>query len=566
MKNFDLINTPLQGTNLIEASAGTGKTYTIASLFVRLILEAGLSADQILVVTFTRAATEELNDRIRQKLLQTKADFMKGKSRDPFIDSLVIRYPEPLQAIQTLQDALIDFDKAAIFTIHGFCHKMLHEHAFETGSLYNTELITDPSNFIQEVADDFWRKYFYFLPPELLSYAYKNKNITAPAYFMKLLERVRNPDVKIIPEIEKPELKTLLEFRHLFQTLKRAWPDSRSVIKERLKDPALSGTVYGSMKPKAQTPNMTGRDLKVIVLMDRMDRFVSDASVGYPLFKDFEKFSVSKLNRSVKKNHQPPSHEIFHICDRMIQKGAELEGQMAQYLIFLKAEFLRFAERELSREKRIKNVQFYDDLLLRVRKALIDGKREGDNLIAKTIRQKYRAALVDEFQDTDAIQYDIFSMLFASKNNVLFMIGDPKQSIYSFRGADIFSYMEAAGKVESKYTLSENWRSTPGLITAVNTIFSNVKKPFVFHDIPFEKGESGKLPTIKSGLPGADLKLWYVPAEGKKPLNKSDAVRSITEAMSAEILRLISSLDSEPIHPADIAVLVRTNRQAQIVK
>jgi exodeoxyribonuclease V beta subunit len=398
-----------------------------------------------------------------------------------------------------------------------------------------------------------------------LSYAYKNKNITTPDYFLKLLQRVRNPDVKIIPEIAKPELRSLADYRRLFRTLQKAWPASRDTVKEHLKDPALSGTIYGGMKSKAQTPDMTGRELKVMVLMDRMDRFVSDESAGYPLFKDFDKFSASKLNRSVKKNHQPPSHEIFGICERLIQKDTELQAQMARYLIFLKAEFFRFAEQELSKKKRRKNVQFYDDLLLSIRKALIGGTRAGDNLIAKTIRQKYKAALVDEFQDTDAIQYDIFSMLFASNNSLLFMIGDPKQSIYSFRGADIFSYMKAAGKVQSKYTLSGNWRSDPGLIAAVNTIFCNVKKPFVFHEIPFERGESRKKAVLTSGLPGAAFKLWYLPGEGKKPLNKSDAVRSITEAMSGEILRLISP-ESEPVRPGDIAVLVRTNRQAQMVK
>jgi exodeoxyribonuclease V beta subunit len=520
MKNFDLINTPLKGTNLIEASAGTGKTYTIAGLFVRLILEGALFADQILVVTFTKAATEELKDRIRRKLVQTKEGFLMRKSTDPLIASLVKQSEDPALAIQMLKDALIDFDKTAIFTIHGFCQKILHENAFETGSFYNSELITDAGNLIQEVVDDFWRRYFYRLPPEFLSYANIHKKINGPAHFVKLLERIRYPDVKIVPEIKKPALENLEEFRDLFKKLQQAWSVDRNIILELLKDPALSGTVYGSLKSDEQRPDITKRDLKILALIDQMDRFVGYKRAGYPLFKDFEKFTATKLNGSIRKNHHFPSHKFFEICDALHQKSAELNDQMEKYVIFLKTEFLRFADAELSKRKRTKNIQFYDDLLLSVRKALRQNGHKGSNLLVNTIRGKYRVALVDEFQDTDTIQYDIFSKLFAAKDHALFMIGDPKQSIYGFRGADIFSYMQAAANVEAKYTLSENWRSAPGLVTAVNTIFTNVKTPFVFHEIPFEAGESGQSPASKSGSADAALTLWYLPAGGKRPLNK----------------------------------------------
>jgi exodeoxyribonuclease V beta subunit len=299
--------------------------------------------------------------------------------------------------------------------------------------------------------------------------------------------------------------------------------------------------------------------------MDQMDRFAGDKSAGYPLFKDFEKFTAAKLNGSVRKNHRFPSHKFFQICDALHQKSAELDQQMEKYLIFLKTEFLRFADAELSKRKRFKNIQFYDDLLLAVRKALKQNGHKGRNLLVNTIRGKYKAALVDEFQDTDNIQYDIFSKLFAAKDHALFMIGDPKQSIYGFRGADIFSYMQAAANVETKYTLSTNWRSAPGLITAINTIFNNVKKPFIFHEIPFEKGKSGQSAASKSESAGAALTLWYMPAAGKRPLNKSSANHSIAKALTDEILRL-TSRGADQVPAGDIAVLVRTNRQAQIIK
>ncbi len=565
MKPFDLLHTPLKGTNLIEAGAGTGKTYTIAGLFVRLILEAEFSADQILVVTFTKAATEELRDRIRHKLLKARTGFSEGTSSDPLIQALMNKNGNPVQTLQTIQDALIDFDKAAIFTIHGFCQRILHEHAFETGSLHNTELITDPARIIQEVLDDFWRKHLYNLPPELVNYAINTKKIAGPEYFLKLLEKARYPYIKIIPEIEKPELATLKEFKRVFKKLKHAWPDARETVQELLKHPALSGASYGSLKTYDQTSGLSRRDIKVLAMLDQMESFVHKKSTGYPLFKGFEKFTASQLRKSTQFNHQFPSHEIFSICDELQQKGALLEYEMEEYILFLKADLFKLFNTELSKRKKINNIQFYDDLLLMVLTALKENGNKVGNLLAKTIRQKYRAALVDEFQDTDAVQYEIFSRLFSAEDCVLFMIGDPKQSIYSFRGADVFSYMKASTKVDYKYTLLENWRSDPGLITAVNTIFSNVKRPFVYHKIPFEKGKPGHLPVSGSKPPSPSLKLWILPSNGKKPINKTDAVYWITEAICTEILRLVSSGDSRNT-PGNIAVLVRTNRQAQLVK
>ena len=171
MKTFDIINSPLSGANLIEASAGTGKTYTIEGLFVRLVLEKQLPVDQILVVTFTNAATEELRDRIRNKLLKARAGFSAGSSDDPLVDSLVRQCDHPKMALQYVHEALINFDQAAIFTIHGFCQRILFEHAFETGTLFDTELITDQTDVLQEVVDDFWRTHFYKAPLEFVNYA-----------------------------------------------------------------------------------------------------------------------------------------------------------------------------------------------------------------------------------------------------------------------------------------------------------------------------------------------------------------------------------------------------------
>ena len=568
MKIFDPINTPLTGTNLIEASAGTGKTYTIAGLFLRLILEKQLTVNQILVVTFTKAATEELKERIRNTLLDAKSAFLKNSSNDALVKTIVKKYDDRALSIQLIQDALMDFDNAAIFTIHGFCQRILHDNAFETQSLFDTELVTDSTSLTREIVDDFWRKHFYSLPMEFISYLLIK--ISGPEYFTRLLANNRTSDIKIIPELEKPDLASLDDFRAMFRKLRTIWPKSRTQVTRLLKEPSLSGSVYGSLRTTTMQTGVSKRDLTVTSMIASMDKFVDEKSDGFPLFKDFEKFTATKIENSIRKNCRPLSHEYFDICDSLYHKSVSLESEMETYLMYFKAQCFKFIQKNLLIRKQQDNIQFYDDLLIKLKNALEDN---GGEKLAQIIRKKYSAALVDEFQDTDSFQYIIFTRIFDSKKSILFMIGDPKQSIYSFRGADIFSYMKAARNTDSKYTLIKNWRSNPNMITAVNTIFSNINAPFVFDRIGFEKGISGKKVKSMNEKSSPALTLWYVGANKKadtsKPLSKTEAVPLIAKAVAGEISRLI--LDeknnlSRGINAKEIAVLVRTNRQAQIIK
>ncbi|MBU4208073.1 MAG: exodeoxyribonuclease V subunit beta [Proteobacteria bacterium] len=565
MNKFDLQSVPLSGINLIEASAGTGKTYSITGLFLRLILEKGLLVDQILVVTFTNAATSELKEKIRNILLQAKEAFINGSSKDSFIDYMVKRAEEPAYCIQLIENALVDFDKASIFTIHGFCQRILQENAFETGSLFDTELLSDQLKLNQEVADDFWRKHFYDCPLEFI--AYSIKKLSGPEYFLKLLERIKTPGIKVAPDLQKPSLKSLDDYRACFKKLKDSWAVSQKDVELLLKDPSLKGNVYKTLTPDEQNPDYTKRDLKIISMFRYMDRFTAHESIGFPLFKEFIDFTATKIKNSVKKKHTPPDHKFFVMCDDLYTKAACLEAEMKEYIVFLKVEFFKFAKSELLKRKRDKNIQFFDDLLIKVKEAL-EGK--GGKELEEAIRKRYKAALVDEFQDTDPIQYEIFKRIFSPQESILFIIGDPKQAIYSFRGADIFSYMKAAGSAEFKYTLTENRRSDPRLITAINTIFSSVKEPFIFDDIPFENARPAKINKAnKEERASAPFILWYAGPDNNSPIEKKDAELKIADAVAGEILRLLSS-DYDREHgcftEGDIAVLVRTNEQARIIK
>ena len=577
MKPFDLLNTPLTGTHLIEASAGTGKTYTIEGLFVRLLIEKNLTVDQILVVTFTKAATEELKDRIRHKIRQTKEAFDTGTSEDRYIQKLVDRSDRRKWDAQQLKDALFDFDRASIFTIHGFCQHILMEQAFETGCLFDVELIADKTGQIREVSEDFWRKQLYHLPEELVAFIVHK--IKHPDYFQRFIEILIPPETKIIPDSCKPELTHLQPYRQCFKQVQKLWRDEKHIIANLLKDPALSGTSYGSIPSEDShaentPPTLSKRDLKVQSLVAAMDIFTDSPHIGFPLFADIEKFTAKFLENKTRKHQTTPYHRFFTACQDLFESAEALENEMESYLLYLKREFFQYADSALCTQKKKHHIQFFDDLLIQVQNAL---RSENGYSVAEKIRHQYRAALIDEFQDTDPIQYDIFTRLFSEGGSLLFLIGDPKQAIYSFRGADLFSYMNATHCITDQHNLVENWRSSPKLLSAINTLFSQVAEPFIFKDIRFIPGISGKTPEALPDTltpPSAPFTIWFVDSKAQKPVNKSVATEQIAQAVADEIRRLISmpiyfphsSPPSHPVKTGDIAILVRTNRQARLIK
>jgi len=207
MKPFDIISNPLEGANIIEASAGTGKTHAIAGLFLRLILEQELLIKEILVVTFTEAATEELRDRIRKRL-KDAFDVLTGAqtpSGDVLLEKLADRYRGNARSIDSLSNALTDFDEAAIYTIHGFCQRMLRENAFESNALFDTELVTNQTALLQVLVDDFWRKHFYIAAPIFIQYAVSKKY--SPDMYMELIKkRSIEPEIAIVPTFDKPDI------------------------------------------------------------------------------------------------------------------------------------------------------------------------------------------------------------------------------------------------------------------------------------------------------------------------------------------------------------------------
>ncbi|MGD0820285.1 MAG: UvrD-helicase domain-containing protein [Desulfomonilia bacterium] len=562
VKPLDLMALDLSGTHLIEASAGTGKTYTIASLFLRLLLEQRMPVEAILVVTYTVPATDELKTRIRDKLRQARDAFVHGASDDPNTTRLLEKVGNRVQALGILDDALARFDETAISTIHGFCQRMLKELAFETASPFETELVTDQADMVASIADDFYRMRITAVTvPEFVAFARSRR--VSPEWFMGLA-RQRNLAAEIIPKGAPPGRGEALEpylsaFRQAFAALASAWPEGRGKVERLICDP--------------DTINQTTHKItRIPGYLEDIDSYLTMGSVILPAAGSLAKFTPGAIRKATKKGAAVPEHPVFGLCGALQEAGEALVAAMEDEITGLKVEFLAFLDTALARRKEKQGLVHFDDLLVRMHQAL---RSRGGDALAGTVAGRFKAALIDEFQDTDPLQYEIFTRCFAG--SCLFFIGDPKQAIYSFRGADVFTYARAASGVEEahRHTLVHNWRSVPGLIEAVNAVFSRVEYPFVFDWIRFEAAEPAPK-TDRKTLTGVDeghLQVWFMDAGQAPELTVEQAGRAVCRAVAFEISRLLNGaggnevkLGGERLKPSDMAVLVRTNIQARMVR
>lgn len=560
---FDLLTSPLQGSNLIEAGAGTGKTYAITGLFLRLIIEQNLAVDQILVVTFTEAATEELKGRIRRRLQQAVAAFGGKDCTDHLVQNLVARQKTPATALRRLRAALRGFDQAAILTIHQFCRRILRENAYESGSLFDTELLTEEDDLRLEIAEDFWRRNLYRGSRLFVNYALTNE--FSPRELMDLpAKHCAQPFLKILPPQDQVPDTAQAEkaFQKAFDRVVRNWPDAREEVAAILQsDPGLNRQKY---KLK-----------NVAVWLAGMDRCVASGGFDLSLFPGFEKFTSGELEASLKKGAAIPEHPFFEACEGLKKCREKLERLFRARLLSLQRLSLQYAREELNKRKGEQNVYSFDDLLLKVWEALESAR--GAKL-ANALRGRFRAALIDEFQDTDPVQYAIFRQIFGQGSGILFMIGDPKQAIYGFRGADIFAYLQARESAAAGYTLKANWRMQPELLEAVNFLFATHEKPFLYAKIPYQAAvpaENHRPQTLRiEGDEEPPLKIWLIdhePGNGAdKPLSKGEAREWICSATAAEVSRLLrmarenrALFGERSLQERDVAILVRTNAEAR---
>jgi exodeoxyribonuclease V beta subunit len=557
MTPFDITTAPLDGgITLIEASAGTGKTHSITGLILRFILEKHLQIRDILAVTFTEAATQELRDRIRRRLQSALEDLHRGVSKDDIVNAF-LKKGDKAVGIRELDLAIQSFDEAQIFTIHGFCQRMLNDYAFESGARFDTTLVTDPKPLFEEVARDFWRLRFYEAKPLLpkLAMAWKR----TPEEWVELLDRTRShPDLVILPPAETECCDDLLQaIEKTFAALTGEWTSQQGEVE------AILRTHGGLSRDKSDKEKFGFERVEEIIPMisEACADFDSAAPESIRALGDV---SSEAIAAGTKRTGTAPDHRFFTLSSDFSHAVEALFNQLTH-------EFLEFAQIELPKRKARTNTVTYDDLIIGLRDGLRQG---GGNTLARAIGDKYSAALIDEFQDTDPAQYEIFRTLFGSKNHRLFLIGDPKQAIFGFRGADVFTYFQAKTIADHTFTLTTNWRSEAPLLTAINGLFRQTEQPFIFPEVQYHPVHAPKNPIVRplTNSDDAPVALRFrlvVPAEEQVGPRQDRPAELVCRSVANDIAALAASgalLGESPVRHRDMAILVRKHLQAEMLQ
>ena len=445
-ERFDVVTAPLQGRFVIEASAGTGKTWSLTRLVLRLVVEEAVSVGRILLVTFTKAATAELSARVKELLTEVLAateDDAKALAFAPFFDAWRKQGLTAADVKARLQTAVDNYDDVAIYTIHSFCQRMMKDCVFSQGGDF--ELVNgDVTPFLHQTVEEFLRR-----------------------------EVRLTTDAKIIGRLLKGEWVSILKRRVQFSP--RVPPDVQFL---------------------SDLPDLAGNEA---------------------------------LNSSL-------------------------------------VRFLEWAPRRFAQLKHEAKLQSFDDIL-----TTMDGALKNDAFV-KAVRNRFDAVLIDEFQDTDAVQYSIFKTLFMADDEgpkTLVFVGDPKQSIYSFRSSDVAVYEAAVRDVGCTMQLTANWRSTPSLVDAVNTFFAETeaRRPFLTESIHFTpvEGKAAKKPLTMDGVEVPVFEVWHGPsAVHFQSTDESDAFEA--KAVAEDIVRLLNGktqIDGRLLKPSDIALLVRVRNHAK---
>jgi len=595
MKEFK-INTDLDKDALItfiEASAGTGKTYSLAMLYLRMIMEKRYDIQDILAVTFTNAAVDELKTRVRKFLnialeiirdwefIDGDISFLKegtddyGEKKDIYgfilkaIDNdthngKMLRQAQHdsnsnsnslLILSLLLKKAKNTLDQAHIFTIHGFCLKILDDFSFSSLSNFDNELVNSDAELILDASEKYYKNHIDTLPENLFSFVMAEKfSVNTINTFAK--DNFNKAGIEIvIDEISQNDIESHFIIDKKWEEIKEEWRVSTEEIKLIITD---------SKDLKRNKDNFKLNVLPELFL--EIDNCIKKDEI---LLTPFYKLSRNNIEKEVKKKYtEIPAHTFFDLCQDFVE--------LLQKLIpTLKKQSFYYIKNEIKKKKEILNVRSFNDLIEDLHFTLMDSEssnsRKKDASFIKSIQNRYKVAFIDEFQDTDLKQWEIFNKIFIEGQKPIYLIGDPKQAIYSFRGADIYTYFNAKNISGANIlNLQTNFRSSANFMKAVNQIFIQ-ENSFISNQISYNE--------IKSGFEESDKKLlklnntssvvkpiviWEY--EGEKNLNNE---KIIEKNITNEIILLLTEkyeIDDKKVTPKDIAILTKSHKQSAAIK
>ena len=555
--SLNLLQDSFTGRSLIEASAGTGKTWTLTALYARLLLEKQLSVSQILVVTFTTAATAELRERIRKRLAELLAVYDNGPGDDKLLNDLRAQYPDAASHRRLLL-AVHGFDEAAIFTIHGFCQRALQDAAFEAGGDFDNELTHDDREIIDALLADLWRHELAAAEPEWAAFLVQQK-ITPQSLRKRLRNHLGKPYLRIEPQPGASSEMSAL--RAAWQQAQRCWLSESAAWLAQLK-------AFDGFKSNMCNPAKLG------VWQAELDGYFSDAAALFSKTESHRRLAREGLNKASKKGCEAPANPLAaalqELCDALDSAQPEAE----QRLIDLQVRLIGQLNEQLPARKAAQRLLAFDDLLNKLQQAL---QGEGGEHLAGTLRTQYPVALIDEFQDTDPVQYWVFHRIYQDAGDLCF-VGDPKQAIYAFRGADLATYLKARSEAARQYSLATNHRATPELIAALNQLFDR-PMPFAEKGLAYQQVGASDRPRPQLVLPPmageADAPLALVWLDNDY-LGKGEAGTLVARDTARRVAAVLSAssqgqayFDDQgeqiPLKGGDIAVLVASHRQASEV-
>lgn len=582
---FEIIS--LEKNSFIEASAGTGKTFTIENLIMRLIREKGekLEPKNFAIITFTDKATDELTDRIRRLLFKSRNEALEKKSTD---FELYDRYYS-------------NFDQFTIRTIHSFCKGILDEYAFENQQSFNQAMITE-NEVIEELFYEWLDKWDELYCKDLLDFMLAiNKSYSD---LDGMLAKVKNilgnglfdyGDV-IEPEISESDIneafQTLEEIANYFEKMTQDF----SIDESREEDVEVNkiyqdyNNIYGK---KVDNVNLKLAKLKILIKhltsFNKCEDFYSRCEVLENFFEkdlessswNFSKFKKAYINTDF-------SESILYDIKETLLTLKENYDKINKVKEYLTLEAIKYIREKSSGFKESQGVITFRDMLVKLEKKI----QSDDGKLLDIIRKRFKYLIVDEFQDTDRVQYSIFKKIFIDygKSNKLIVVGDPKQAIYSFRGADVNTYLDAQKdfKSEEMYSLDTNYRSMKELTESVNDFFiktdwfslvnsDNTDDNCTINDIKYNAVKHRPESENKSENIDADDSIKskpFVLADLGK--TKSSTARyEFANVIGKEIVRLINQGvsiklkdddEKRPVHFGDFAILCRSKKEIRIVE
>lgn len=557
MQILDSINTELAGVNLIEAAAGTGKTYNIQNLAARLIVEKNFPINSIVIVTFTEKAAAELADRLRivlEALLAVLQNRFCDENETERAKALLQRFDKqgiPREDQQRrVEQALRDFDTNCVSTIHGFCAKVLQENAFESSVAFRVRIEPDMKSYTKKLLGDYCRMIRYQQRP-LPGF----EKFDSASLGYKIESMLRKDNIKINNTVK--EYDSADKLREYLDAL------ARQIAEENV-DGFLD-----ELQGKVKKINDINGDKYLEICRQHCHSLKADELPAPVLTANILKpMQTSELLKVLKKpsNATPPGLAVMEKYSSLLQlfdKYCRFSENECNLFLIMQAR--SFVQKGLAEWKKRDNFQGYDDLIINLHKAL----KSSDRKLCNVLRSRFHAGIIDEFQDTDSLQYDIFDEIFIKNpvDPIFFMVGDPRQAIYSFRGGDLPAYLRAANHCpeERKFALTTNYRSSKPMIKMFNEFFEH-NCTFASNEIAFHEVLNPPKPKPGMLCDGKEieepLKITYfepdpqhrIPTENQQ---QAACARAVVEMLSSGKYFLPGK--STPIEPGDIAVLAPSN-------